>query len=118
MWTWKLLAVLLLPLLLVMLLVLLMHLLLLLHFLLLPRPVVVLQDRWIATVRVRPVSLVLARTLAPCFATQLYLLLVQQLWAATRGGLVLQDGLLLKLVVLLLRRDHRDLVLFASVKHE
>jgi len=67
MWTWKLLAVLLLPLLLLMLLVLLMHLLLLLHFLLLPRPVV-LQDRWIATVRVRPVSLVLARTLAPCFA--------------------------------------------------
>ena len=115
MWTWKLLAVLLLPLLLLLLLVLLMHLLLLLHFLLLPRPVV-LQDKWIAMVRVRPVSLVLARTLAPCFATQLLLLLVQQLWAATRGGLVLRAGLLLKL--LLLRRDHRDLVLFASVKHE
>ena len=119
MWTWKLLAVLLPPLLLLMLLALLMHLLLLLHFLLLPRPVAVLQDGWIATVRVRPVSLVLARTLAPCFATQLFLLLAQELWAATRGGLVLRAGLLLKLVLLLLlRRDRRDLVLFASVKHE
>ena len=67
--------------------------------------------------RVRPVSLVLARTLAPCFATQLLLLLVQQLWAATRGGLVLRAGLLLTLL-LLLRRDHRDLVLSASVKRE